>query len=156
MRMVSVRVNWWMYIFDRRRLTEKDMKQVLDLLPDTLAVCRLASDAEYPEWVQAGSLTALVRTTDELSVICNEKYVPASVMSEGGWRCLKVRGPLEFSLVGVLASLVNPLASAGVSIFAVSTFETDYIMVKENQLKAAVQALEGVGFMVRNDASLLT
>lgn len=132
------------------------MKRVLDLLPETFAVCRLASDAEYPEWVQLGSLTALVRTADELSVICNEKDVPAAVQSEGNWRCLKVCGPLEFTLVGVLASLVNPLASAGVSIFAVSTFDTDYIMVKENQLKDAVQALEGIGFTVRNDDSLLT
>jgi hypothetical protein len=63
---------------------------------------------------------------------------------------------LEFTLVGVLDSLVSPLASAGVSIFAVSTFDTDYIMVKENQLKDAVQVLEGIGFTVRNHDSLLT
>lgn len=124
------------------------------ILPERLAVCRLAADAPFPDWARSDELLALVRTRDELSVVCVERFVPPEVRSERGWRALQVQGPLDFSLVGVLASVAVPLARAGVSIFAISTFETDYVLVKEENLERAVQALGQAGFLVMNYVGL--
>ena len=102
------------------------MSQVMDLplviLPDRLAVCRLPVESPYPDWAKPGDLLAMVWTRDELSVVCQERLVPPDVCAERGWRLLQVQGTLDFSLVGVLASIAVPLAMAGVSIFALSTF----------------------------------
>ena len=125
---------------------EKDIP--LMILPGLLAVCRLPSDAPYPEWARPGVLLALIRTQDELSVVCPERYVPPEVKAERGWRALQIQGPLDFSLVGVLAGILTPLSEAGVSIFALSTYDTDYILVKESALERAVDALNQSGFLV--------
>jgi hypothetical protein len=122
---------------------------VLEVLPGLLAVCRMDSGSAFPGWAQYGTLLALVRTTDELSVVCAQECVPVGVHAEAGWRAIKVLGPLEFALVGVLAGLAQPLAQAGVSLFAISTFDTDYVLVKENKLDSAIQALTAAGFEVR-------
>ncbi|HEX8599746.1 MAG TPA: ACT domain-containing protein [Chloroflexia bacterium] len=120
----------------------------LTLLPSTYAVCRLGSDGGVPEWVMSGSFFSVTRTVDELSVVCEQSAVPGGVLCEGGWRCLKVRGPLDFGLTGILASLAVPLAEAGISIFAVSTYDTDYIMVKAADLEGAVAVLSGSGHTI--------
>lgn len=120
----------------------------LTLLPDRLAVCRLEPDVPSPGWLPRAGLLSLTRTTDELSVVCLESAVPAGVTMSGGWRALQVEGPLDFSLVGVLAELSRALAEAGVSIFAVSTYDTDYVLVREDQLSEARQALTGAGHAV--------
>lgn len=122
----------------------------LIILPERLAVCRLPVEADIPDWARPGDLLAIVRTNNELSVVCNERYVPPEVRAERGWRALQVQGPLEFAMVGVLASLAVPLARAGVSIFAVSTFDTDYVLFKEDALDRAVSALTQAGFLVMN------
>ena len=121
----------------------------LIILPDLLTVCRLPPDALIPAWAQEdGGLLSVVRTPEELSIVCPEKLVPANITAERGWRPLKVKGPLVFSEVGVLASLVEPLAAAGISIFVISTFETDYVLVKEQVLDHAVQTLQQAGHTV--------
>ncbi len=120
----------------------------LVLLPDQLAVCRLNADAPYPDWARPGDLLALVRTRDELSIVCPERFVPPDIKSERGWRAFQVQGQLDFSLVGILAAIAAPLAQAGVSIFALSTFDTDYVLVKEDTLEDATHALEQAGFLV--------
>lgn len=120
----------------------------LTLLLPTLAVCRLAPDAPPPPWAMGGDFWALTRTPDELSVVCLASAVPAGVRAETGWRALMVAGPLDFALVGILRSLAVPLAEAGVSIFAVSTFDTDYLLVRAEQLARAVAALERAGHTV--------
>lgn len=124
----------------------------LILLPDGLTVCRLPPDALLPAWAESDGLQAIIRTTDELCIICDEDNVPANITAEPDWRALKVQGPLVFSEVGVLASLGNPLAEAGISIFAISTFETDYILVKKSDLEAAVETLQKAGHSVRMDS----
>lgn len=126
----------------------------LMIMPARYAVCKLAQDAPFPDWARPGDLLALVRTSDELSVVCLERYVPPEVKAESGWRVIQVQGPLDFSYVGVLASIAEPLAQAGVSIFAISTFDTDYILVKENSLDQAVEALNLAGFLVLNHVRL--
>lgn len=121
----------------------------LTLIPDHLAVCRLPADAPVPVWVQSEELYAIVRTPEELSIVCNEDAVKPNITAERGWRALKVQGPLDFSQIGVLASLATPLAEAGVSIFVISTFETDYVLVKEGSLDQALQALRQAGSIIR-------
>ena len=120
----------------------------LDLLSDELAVCRLPVDAAVPNWAWSGELTSITSTDDELSVVCTAEPVPDDVQHTAGWRAFKVRGPLDFGLVGILAGLSQTLADAGVSIFAISTYDTDYILVRDTQLNAAVEALKGAGFQV--------
>jgi hypothetical protein len=120
----------------------------LMILPERYAVCRLAAEADFPEWARPSDLLALLRTRDELSVVCAERFAPPEARAERGWRVLQVHGRLDFALVGVLASIAAPLARAGVSIFALSTFDTDYILVKEISLERAVAALTQEGFLV--------
>lgn len=120
----------------------------LCLLTERLAVARLEARSDFPAWARGDGFLALVRTPEEISVVCAEAAVPANVQSERGWRAFKVQGPLEFSLVGVLAAIANPLAQAGVSIFVISTFDTDYILVKEAELLPALVALQRAGHAV--------
>jgi hypothetical protein len=91
---------------------------------------------------------SITRTREELSIVCESSQVPAEIPAERGWRCMQVGGPLDFSLVGVLASLAEPLARAGIPIFAISTFDTDYILVRSTQIEAAIAALELAGHVV--------
>jgi hypothetical protein len=120
----------------------------LVVLEETFAVSRLSADSRVPRWAAGGSFLSITRTTDELSVVCRQEQVPPEVRSERGWRCLRVSGTLDFAAVGILASLVEPLARVGVPAFAVSTFDTDYLMVRVVDLDHAVAALRSAGHTV--------
>ena len=120
---------------------------VLDLLPQRLAICQLPADEAVPAWV-SGPFVSVTRTAGELSIVCAEGLAPAGTKCECGWRMLRVAGPLDFALTGILAAIAAPLADAGVSIFAVSTFDTDYVMVKEENLGKAVESLRAAGHSV--------
>ncbi|MBI5033843.1 MAG: ACT domain-containing protein [Chloroflexi bacterium] len=122
----------------------------LSILPDTFAVCRLAPDAPIPSWVTNGDFVSITRTDDELSIVCRQSDVPNGIHCERDWRCLQVDGLLDFALTGILASLATPLAQAGISIFAISTFDTDYLLVKENNLEKAIAVLQNVGHRISN------
>jgi uncharacterized protein len=114
----------------------------LAVLPERLAICRLEADTKIPKWALKNSiLNSITGTPDELSIVCPEADVPAKVRAEKGWIAFKVEGPLDFSLTGILASLAGPLAEADISIFTVSTFETDYVLVKTEKLDEAVKVL---------------
>ena len=119
----------------------------LTLLPDTFAVCRLSVDTAIPTWA-AGSFVSITRTVDELSIVCTESSVPADVQAERSWRMLRVNGTLDFALIGILAALTVPLANAGISVFAISTFDTDYLLVKQDKLDQAITALITAGHQV--------
>jgi hypothetical protein len=93
---------------------------------------------------------SVVYTQDEVSILCEDRLIPPGVTAERGWRGLKVEGSLDFTMVGVLASLLTPLAEANVTILAVSTFNTDYVLIKETRLDRAIQALESAGHIVVN------
>lgn len=116
----------------------------LIILPDSLSVCRLAPDSPIPPWATAGSFYAIVRSPDELSVVCPDGLPPAGTQREGPWRALKVQGPLDFEETGILADLTVPLAAAGVSVFAVSSFDTDYLLIRETSLSIALRVLRPV------------
>jgi uncharacterized protein len=100
-------------------------------LDGLFAVCRLPADAPIPAWALTGTLSSVTRTPAELSIVCPQANVPPGTQSEGGWRCFRVRGPLSFAFTGILARLTAPLAAAGVPVFALSTFDTDYLLVRE-------------------------
>ena len=123
----------------------------LDVLPLRLAICRLPEAAPIPEWATAGPFFSISRAADVLSVVVPESLVPdglEGVDRQGGWKALQVAGPLDFALTGILASLTAPLANAGVPIFAISTYDTDYILVQESQLAAAIDALRARGHRI--------
>ncbi|HEX3029820.1 MAG TPA: ACT domain-containing protein [Clostridia bacterium] len=122
---------------------------VLSEMKNKLGICRLNNASAIPEWAVKGSFYSITRTQDELSVVCNQEDIPESVDYEGEWRGLKVEGPLDFSLIGILASISSALAKKGISIFAISTYETDYILMKDDKYKPAVEALEAEGFVVK-------
>lgn len=118
-------------------------------LPELLAVCQLPADAALPVWARQSDLLAAIRDTDELTIVCAQRFIPPGVQAERGLRALKVSGPLDFSLIGVLARLATSLAQAGVSIFALSTYSTDYILVKDEALEQAIHALRASGHVIR-------
>lgn len=117
----------------------------LSVVPGVFAVCRLDPAADLPREIARAPFASITRTPEELSIVCEERLAPAGARREGGWRCLAVRGPIPFTATGVLASLATPLAEARVGIFAISTFDTDYVLVKEAQLARAVAALRAAG-----------
>jgi hypothetical protein len=120
----------------------------LVVLQDELAVARLEATDPTPAWAAHGSISSVTRTAEELSVVCAAVGIPANVQAERGWRCLRVAGSLDFSLTGVLAAIAGPLAAANVSIFAVSTYDTDYILVREQTVAAAIECLSAAGHEV--------
>jgi hypothetical protein len=120
----------------------------LSLLPGRFAISRLAPDAHIPSWATQGAFYSVTRTCDELSIIVEEARVPPGTQTQSGWRVLRVHGPFVLSEVGVLASLAAPLADARVSVFVVSTFDTDYLLVTEEQLTSAIVALGGAGHSI--------
>lgn len=121
---------------------------VLTPLNGRLAICQLDPGARFPAWATQGAFWSITRTAGELSIVCAEESVPPGVTCQPGWRGLQVAGPLDFSLTGVLASLAAPLAEAGVSIFAISTYDTDFLLVREEQLEVAVDVLRRAGHTV--------
>lgn len=123
-----------------RRLT-------LTVMAGAYAVCRLGQNDSIPSWV-TGAFSSVTRTPGELSVVCEEDGVPARVKSERGWRVLVVQGPLDFNLTGVVSALAGPLASAEISIFTLSTYDTDYLLVRDRDLRRAVAVLRDAGHVV--------
>lgn len=121
----------------------------LSLLPERFAISRLAVDSPIPGWATQGSFFSVTRTGDELSIVTELSRVPAKVKSQSGWRILKVHGPFVLSEIGVLAALAAPLAEARISLFAISTFDTDYLLIASETLSAAIAALERAGHIIQ-------
>jgi hypothetical protein len=122
-------------------------KLVLSVLEETFSIHRLAPDASLPEAVSECDFYSLSKTTDELSLVCPEHIAVKSEKSNPDWKCLKVAGPLDFELTGILAGITEVLAKEKLSVFAISTFDTDYILIKKQGLTAAISALQRVGYI---------
>jgi uncharacterized protein len=120
----------------------------LVILAERLSVCRLDTNAPIPDWAVGESFLSISRTRDELSVICEDHFVPAGVQVSRGWRGFKIVGPLDLDLVGSLVSVAVPLAHSNISILPIGTFETDYVLVRDRQLGDAIKALRFAGFDV--------
>ena len=124
-------------------------KIAMGLMKETYAVCRLPAAERIPEWAVGSRFFSVTKTPEELSVVCEEDRVPENIKCEKGWRILKVEGPLDFSLIGILASISTTLAKKEISLFAVSTYDTDYILVKDKDSEASIKALVEEGYEVR-------
>lgn len=116
-------------------------------LPGRYAVCRLPPGDSLPDWV-TGTLVSITRTPDELSVICDEECVPGGVRREPGWVAMHVQGPIPFETTGVAAGLTSPLAAEGISVLLVATFDTDYLLVRDEAYARATEALRRSGFLL--------
>ncbi len=126
--------------------------QVLAVLPLRLAVCRLGPHEPLPGWATGADFCSITRTADELSIVCSQDLVPAGTRCEREWRCLRVAGAMPFELVGVVAGLTAPLAAAGLSVFILSTFDTDYLLVKDAQWASALEVLRREGYAILEPA----
>lgn len=120
----------------------------LRLLDGELAVCRLAPGAPVPEWGWTGAVACVTRTAAETSIVCDAASVPAGTQAESGWRAFAIEGPIPFGLTGVLAAVLNPLAAAGIGIFAVSTYDTDYVLVRSTDAARSAEALRAAGHVI--------
>jgi hypothetical protein len=125
-----------------------DRKLALSVLPKTFVICKLPADAPVPAWATQGNFFSITHTSEELSVVAEADVVPENLREDMNWRAMKAHGPFAFSEVGVLAALVAPLTEAGISVFTISTFDTDYLFTGETQLQAAAAALRKAGHTV--------
>ncbi|MGK0618973.1 ACT domain-containing protein [Meiothermus cerbereus] len=120
----------------------------LHLLEGPYAVCQLEATAQVPAWAEGQGFLSISRASDELTIVCPQQRVPPQVKAERDWRCFRLVGPFEFALTGILAAVLNPLAQAGVGVFAVSTYNTDYVLIKSASLNQGIMALSQAGHRV--------
>lgn len=117
----------------------------LQVLGETMAICRLEATSPLPGWACGEEFYSITRSSEELSIICPAAAIPTGIKAESGWRAIKVVGPLDFSLTGVLSSLLEPLAAANISILSLSTYDTDYVFVRADALQQTLQVLQAAG-----------
>jgi uncharacterized protein len=118
-------------------------------LHGTYAIVRFAPDAYVPNWATKGEFTSITRTPDELSIVCPTENLPPNVHSSHRWVCLKLEGPFLFALTGILLSFIQPLSDNGIPIFAIATFDTDYVLIQEEWAGQAIAELNKAGHELR-------
>lgn len=118
-------------------------KITLQILKDQLAVCQLEPGATLPNWVRfvSGEFISITQTLEELSIVCNQNLVPPGIKAEKNWRLIRIKGQMDFSLVGILKRVITPLSESEISIYSISTYNTDYILIKDENFERAVQML---------------
>jgi len=124
------------------------IKLNLKVLRSNYAVCRLDPQSEVPSWAFQGDFYTVSKTQEELSIVCQVMLVPSAIKAEKEWRVFKIEGPFAFTQIGILNAVTSVLASNGISLFAISTFDTDYILVKCLDLDRAIDALRQAGHSV--------
>ncbi len=127
----------------------------MKLLNEKFGVCRLNKNELIPEWVKNSNFYSITKTSDELSIVCSQDSIPSNIKCEKDWRTLKVEGPLDFSLIGIISSISTILALKRISIFAVSTYDTDYILVKNKDIDNVILALSNERYKVINQENML-
>ena len=118
------------------------------VLPGTYSLCRLSPSEKIPAWIFNSSFYTISKTPDELSVVCESEFVPADIKKDSGWKLLRIDAVLDLSLTGITAKFSVPLAGAGVNLCVIATFDTDYVMVKEEKISIAREVLNNAGFIV--------
>jgi hypothetical protein len=126
-------------------MEERQKLKFRGLTPSVYAIVRLAPETAIPEWATKGEFTSITRTSDELSIVCPIENLPAGVPSSHRWIGLKLDGPIPFSQTGVLLSFIEPLSSKGIPIFAISTYDTDYVLIQEEFADMALDSLQRAG-----------
>lgn len=120
----------------------------LELIEGTFAVVHLDPDETVPSWARGGALWSITQTPEELSIVCTSDRVPLGPRTEGPFKALKIKGTMDFALTGILAAIADPLAAAQISIFSISTFDTDYVLVRESDLGKALESLRQAGHQI--------
>ncbi|MDP4178855.1 MAG: ACT domain-containing protein [Bacillota bacterium] len=120
----------------------------MKLLKEKYGVCRLDKTELIPQWAETGDFFSITRTSDELSIVCSEDNIPSGIKCEKDWRVLKIEGTLDFSLIGIIASISTILAQKEISIFAVSTYDTDYILLENKDIDNAINSLSNEGYEI--------
>ena len=115
------------------------------VISGSFAVCRLAAADPIPSWATEGIFTSITRTSEELSIVCPLENVPAEHKPETPWACLKIEGPFAFSQIGILHAFIRPLVEAGISVFAIATYDTDYVLIQKPSSGKAIEALQNAG-----------
>jgi hypothetical protein len=126
-------------------------KLTLSLLPDEYAVFKLEPGRDIPEWITHNAFWSVTKTQNELSIVCPQDQVPEDVKAESGWRILEVEGPLDFSMTGVLSYLTKPLADSQTSVFVLSTYLTDYLLIKSKDIKTVIEVLRAQGHKIDHE-----
>ena len=124
----------------------------LHFVPGRMAICRLDPEKRLPSWADSPILSSVTRTQTETTIVCPEENVPAGVTCDKSWRCLRIRGVLDFSATGILSSLTAPLAEKGIPLYVLSTYSTDLILIKEKDFSQAVHVLSGAGHRVFSES----
>ena len=117
-------------------------------LPQELAICQLPPDAPIPEWARSSAFVSITRTPAELSVVCERSVLPETIPAtkfDAPWKALRIEGPLDLNLIGIALQVLEPLAAAGISVFVISTFDTDYILVRGENVAKTTEALTASG-----------
>ncbi|GMQ64866.1 ACT domain-containing protein [Vallitalea maricola] len=122
----------------------------MKLLKEKYGVCRLDKTDEIPNWAKKSDFFSITKTLDELSIVCSQNSIPKNIKCEKDWRMLKIEGTLDFSLIGILATISTVLAQKEISIFALSTYDTDYILIKDNNIDNAIEALINENYKIIN------
>ena len=125
-------------------------KITLTVIPEEVSICRLGPDEPIPGWANNRVFSSITRTADEISIVCLAEALPSDLDAERGWRILKMEGPFDLSLIGILSGVANVLKTSGISLFVVSTFDTDYVLVKKEALAEASTALTGAGYKINS------
>ncbi len=127
----------------------KSIVLTLDLLEGNFVICRLSPSSAMPSWAYTGPFISITKTNDELSIITiDDNRLPKDIQCERNWKCLKLKGPFPFNMTGILSSVLSPLANAEIPILAISTFDTDYVMIKDENLQIAIDVLKQNGHRV--------
>jgi hypothetical protein len=126
-------------------------KLTLSLLSGRFAVCKLEPERDIPEWAIRNAFWSITKTPQELSIVCRDDNVPDDIETEHRWRILEVQGPLDFSMTGVLNGLTQPLAESRISVFVLSTYLTDYLMIREKDLESAIITLRAQGHRIEDE-----
>lgn len=114
-------------------------------VPGTYAIARLAADAKIPEWMDGPGFTAVIKSDDEITLVCLNDRVPAGITAERNWACMRTIGPFPFESAGIVQSLIAPLSNNGIGIFVVCTFDGEHLLVQEQQLEDARRQLLSAG-----------
>ncbi len=122
---------------------------IFSVLPETFAIVRIGESEDVPRWASGGPFLSITRTADELSIVCRESSVPAGTHADRGWQCLKIEARIPLNTIGVAAECTSILAKAGISVFPIATYDTDYFLVKGDRLEKASDALRSAGHSVR-------
>ena len=137
-------------IVSHKTSNNMNFKLKLAVLDGKYAVHRLSPEQEIPSSIFEGDFFSITKTDEELSIVCDAHLPVSSEKSESGWACIKVLGPLDFALTGILAKISSVLAEVEISVFAISTYDTDYILIKANTLPAAKKILKEAGYIFEN------